>query len=279
MTAQQTPVIVTADDFGLSEAVNAAVEQAHRDGILSAASLMVAAPAAADAVARARRLPGLRVGLHVALVQATPVLPPAQIAALVDERGRFPDNLAKAGFIWFFSPAARRQLRQEVAAQFAAFRATGLTLDHVNAHNHMHLHPTLLSAILAELRGSPKAAVRLPREPWRASLGPARPGARALLERAVMAPWLAVMRQRLKRAGIAYNDWLLGLAATGHVDETALLHILDTLPGGVAEIYCHPAAGSTPGTAAQAELAALISPVIAKSFASKGLRPCGFADI
>ena len=62
-------LVVTADDFGLSLEVNEAVEQAHREGILTAASLMVSAPAAADAVARAKRLPSLRVGLHLVLVE------------------------------------------------------------------------------------------------------------------------------------------------------------------------------------------------------------------
>ncbi len=68
-------VILTADDFGLSEAVNEAVERAHRDGVLTSASLMVAGPAAADAVRRARRLPALRVGLHLVVVEGPAVLP------------------------------------------------------------------------------------------------------------------------------------------------------------------------------------------------------------
>ncbi|HWI86985.1 MAG TPA: ChbG/HpnK family deacetylase, partial [Sphingomonas sp.] len=69
-------LIVTADDFGVADAVNGAVEQAHRDGILTAASLMVSGAAAADAVTRARRLPKLGVGLHVVLVDGRPILPP-----------------------------------------------------------------------------------------------------------------------------------------------------------------------------------------------------------
>ena len=68
-------LIVTADDFGAAREVNEAVESAHRGGVLTAASMMVAAPAAADAVARARRMPALRVGLHVVLVEGRPVLP------------------------------------------------------------------------------------------------------------------------------------------------------------------------------------------------------------
>src|SRR6266851_2910372 len=76
-------LIVTADDFGRDVAINEAVEAASRDGVLSCASLMVAAPAAADAVARAHRLPGLRVGLHLVLTDGSPVLPPDEIRGLV----------------------------------------------------------------------------------------------------------------------------------------------------------------------------------------------------
>jgi len=60
-------LIVTADDFGLHESINEAVEQASRAGALNAASLMVTARATKDAVRRARLLPNLRVGLHVVL--------------------------------------------------------------------------------------------------------------------------------------------------------------------------------------------------------------------
>ena len=83
-----TRLVVTADDFGLSVPVNEAVEEAATRGILTAASLMVGAPAARDAVERARRLPRLGVGLHLALIDASPVLPPSQIPALVGPDGR-----------------------------------------------------------------------------------------------------------------------------------------------------------------------------------------------
>src|SRR5262249_2197106 len=133
-------LVVTADDFGLSVEVNEAVERAHRDGILTAASLMVAAPDAADAVARARRLPRLRVGLHLALVEAVPVLPAADVPALPGSNGRFHADMAKYGAKILVNAAARRQLAAEISAQFRAFHATGLVLDHVNAHKHFHLH-------------------------------------------------------------------------------------------------------------------------------------------
>src|SRR5438477_9682075 len=140
---RERALIVTADDFGASLAVNDAVEAAHLRGILTATSLMVAAPAAADAVARARRLSSLKVGLHLVLTDGVPLLPPDAIPALVGRDGRFLEPQGWAGVRFFFDPAARRQLAAEIEAQFAAFVATGLALDHADAHKHMHLHPTV----------------------------------------------------------------------------------------------------------------------------------------
>src|SRR5271170_3251034 len=90
-------LIVTADDFGLALSVNEAVEEGHCRGILTAASLMVTGEAAADAVARARRLPRLGVGLHLVLVDGTPVLPPEQIPELVGPDGKFSTDIFSAG--------------------------------------------------------------------------------------------------------------------------------------------------------------------------------------
>ena len=126
---------------------------------------MVGAPAAARAVELARRLPRLAVGLHLALVDAEPVLPPSAVPDLIDERGWFRSNMARSGAAMFFLPHVRRLMRAEIRAQFEAFRATGLKLDHVTAHKHFHLHPSILSAVieLAKEFGAP--AVRAPLEP------------------------------------------------------------------------------------------------------------------
>lgn len=263
-------VIFTADDFGLALEVNEAVEQAHVRGVLSAASLMVGAPAAADAVERARRLPNLRVGLHLTLVDGRALLAPSEIPALVDARGELPRNLVAAGMNWFFSPAARRDLRKEIAAQFAAFRATGLALDHVNAHNHMHLHPTVLGIIVSLAREFGVTAVRLPAEP-------PQPG---------LALWLALMRARLARAGLKHNDVLVGLKHSGHLTEARVLSALDRLQDGVSEFYFHPATAATaalvaaaPGYDRTGEFHALTSRPVALRLAALGLVPGGFRDL
>ena len=141
-------LIVTGDDFGLALPVNEAIEEAHRKGILTTASLMVGATAVEDAVSRATRCPSLKVGLHLVLVEGRPIMRPQAVPDLVDRRGEFSSHLVRAGFKFFFRPAVRRQLALEIRAQFEAFQKTGLPLDHVNGHNHMHLHPTILGLIL-----------------------------------------------------------------------------------------------------------------------------------
>ena len=126
-------LIITADDFGAAEAVNAAVEEGHRRGVLTAASLMVAAPGCADAVARARRMGSLRIGLHLVLVEGRPLLSPSVLPDLVAENGLFRIDMARMGVDIFLTPRIRRQLAAEIEAQFAAFAATGLALDHVTS--------------------------------------------------------------------------------------------------------------------------------------------------
>src|SRR5213080_511744 len=142
-------LVVTADDFGLASEVNEAVETGHRHGILTAASLMVAGSAAQDAIARAQRLPRLRVGLHVVLVEGSPVLPAERVPDLVDARGHFRTDVARLGLAIATRRAVRHQVRAEIEAQFKAFRASGLALDHVNAHKHFHLHPMIAADIIA----------------------------------------------------------------------------------------------------------------------------------
>lgn len=268
-------LIITADDFGLHESVNRAVLRAHREGVLCAASLMVGAAAAPDAVAVARACPGLRVGLHLVLADGAAVLPPRLIPDLVDANGRFGARMVRDGFRFFFLPRVRRQLAAEIRAQFEAFAATGLVLDHLNAHKHFHLHPTVLSLILGIGREFGLRAVRLPDEA----------GLPAGLQ-----PWLLLLRARLRAAGIAHNDYLIGLRLSGRFDEDALLAALGRLPpAGIGELYLHPALESGTAIAASMagyrhadEFAALVSPRVAEvraSLRASGFRFGGFTDL
>jgi chitin disaccharide deacetylase len=230
-------LIISADDFGLSQTVNEAIERAHRHGILAAASLMVAGPAAQDAIRRARALPCLRVGLHLVTVEGQATLSPAQIPGLVSPDGAFPSNQLRLG-LRYITPRARRQLAAEIKAQFAAFAATGLRLDHANAHKHMHLHPVVGRLLIETGRRYGLRALRIPAEPP-ATLAAA--GTRPHLRDRALYHWTRLLRRRARRAGLLTNDHCFGLAWSGHMDAPHLLRLIPHLPPGVSEIYFHPA--------------------------------------
>ena len=268
-------LIITADDFGLHESVNLAVERAHREGVLSAASLMVGAAAAPDAIARARACPRLAVGLHLVLTDGASVLPARAIPDLVDGAGRFGSRMARDGLRFLCLPRVRRQLAMEIRAQFEEFAASGLPLDHVNAHKHFHVHPTILGLIIGIGRQFGLRAVRLPREAglplW-------------------LRPWLALQRASLDATGIEHNDYIIGLRESGGFDEAALLAALQRLPPtGIGELYLHPAlesgaaiAASMPGYRHADEFAALVSPRVREACSrlrAQGFRFGGFADL
>ncbi len=275
-------LIVTADDFGLHEAVNEAVEQGSRLGVLTCASLMVAEAAAADAVRRAAALPGLRVGLHLVLADGRAMLDAHRVPDLADVDGRMGEDMFLRGVRYFARPRVRRQLEAEIRAQFAAFSRTGLRLDHVNVHKHFHLHPSLLAILLRVGREYGVRAVRLPCEPlWFA----ARSGGAAVVQTALLRPWLTLMKRRLAKSGLFHNDHVFGVAASGGMDEEALLAVLARLPSGVSEIYLHPAI-ALPGAIAPSmqayrhadELAACLSPRVSAAIAAGGLGRGGFED-
>lgn len=280
-------LIVTADDFGLAVPVNEAVELGHLNGILTSASLMVTASAATDAVERARRLPRLGVGLHLVLVDGRPALPPERIPDLVGTDGRFSSDPIRLGARIFFSSRARSQAEAEIRAQLMAFCQTGLRLDHVDGHHHFHLHPTVQAILVRLAREFGIAAIRVPHEP---AVARRQDGAGQR-----MRDWLATfpmrrrtpaMKRRLARAGIRFNDAILGLADSGRLDPARTRELLTALPDGITELYFHPATRRWGGIdplpesyRPEAELAALIDPSVRAVIEASGAVLATFGDL
>ena len=236
---------------------------------------MISERAAADAVDRARGLPSLGVGLHVVVADARPMLPPEEIPDLVDRSGKLRNDLFAASVAIFARPSVRRQLAREIEAQFAAFAATGLTLDHVNVHKHLHLHPTTAGLIFAIGRRYGMRALRIPREPIAQGI-PAQ----------LMRWWAGKLAARARREGLFVNDHLLGLAATGQMTEEQTLALIEGLAPGVTELYFHPAVarppelvGPMPDYRHIEELAALLSPVLMVRLAAMGVPRIRFGDL
>jgi hopanoid biosynthesis associated protein HpnK len=242
---------------------------------------MVGGSAADDAIRRARGLPRLRVGLHIVLVEGRPVLPPERVPDLVDASGCFRSDMAALGLAIFARPSVRRQVAVEIEAQFEAYRATGLALDHVDAHKHFHLHPIIAGLTIAIGQRYGLRALRVPREPAAVL---AEVDSSATLRRDYLtAPWVALLGHRARRAGLRIADAVFGLAWSGAMTQTRLSGLLGRLPEGCTEIYLHPAtgdgfAGHASGYRYTEELAALMAPSVVAAARRPGVRLGGYSD-
>jgi hopanoid biosynthesis associated protein HpnK len=275
-------IILNADDFGRSTSTNAAVLQAHRQGVLTSASLMITGDAAEEAVALAHEAPGLAVGLHLVVVAGRPTLPPNRIPHLVNGTGRFSDDPLRAGLRYFFSPGAQEELAQEVEAQFDAFAATGLPLSHVDGHLHMHLHPTVLRLLLPLAVAHRARGVRLPRDDLWLSLAYGRDRVGRKLAWSVVFGLLSRYGARLvERQRLASPHRVYGLMQTGQMDETYVLRTLERLREPSAELYFHPSMqsegremGPNPG-----DLETLLSPAVRRAIAERGMELATYSTL
>ncbi len=269
-------LIVNGDDFGAAAPVNAAIAEAFRAGILTSASLMITGEAADEAVALARELPGLRVGLHIVLLSGRSCLPPEEVPHLVDARGRFPENPLAAGVRWTLQAAARDELRREVEAQIARFQSTGLPLDHLNSHRHFHVHPLVFDLLEEASRRLGGRPIRFPAEPWRLALAVDRRYACQQSGYALVFGLLAAAYRRRRRAVAPGIDGVFGLLRTGTIDEAYLVRLLERLPEGCFELYLHPRLDTAQG---RRELAALCSPHVRQIINRRGIVLTAYGDL
>ena len=268
-------LIVNADDFGRSRSINTAVVQAHRDGILTTASLMVTGDAAAEAVELARQNPRLGVGLHLTLLMGRAALPPEQVPGLVDASGNFSDNPVKVGVNYFFRPELEKQIEAEMDAQFALFRRTGLELDHVNGHLHLHLHPVVFRLLMKHSTRWGVKRIRLTRDAFwlNARIAPGEWLYRTSHAVIFHALSLSARGEVVKRE-LKHTPWVFGLLQNGRVDEPYILKLLAELPPGDAELFSHPGIDEFPR-----EAAALVSPAVKAAVQSLGIELIRYQDL
>jgi len=277
-------VIFTADDFGLSPALNGAVALAHRRGLLRGASLMAAGPQIEAAFRMARELPGLCLGVHLTLIQGRAVLPPAKIPHLVDAQGNFFHNPVTTGWRYFWEPRLLPEIKEELRAQIEVIGRAGFTPWHLNGHVNLHLHPKIFPLVVDLAREYRIPAVRLAREDWRTTLALAPDGPLPKIAQGIIFTLLCRRARRLaEAAGLIYNDHLFGLLNDGRMTEAYLLGLVPQLAPGVTEIYCHPGLYAdpelqhwAPAYRRQEELAALLSPRLHAALAAAGIEQSDF---
>lgn len=285
--ARRKRLIVSGDDFGLSPEVNAGILTAHREGILTNASLVVNGPAREEAVSMAKETPTLGVGLHLTLVVGRSTLPSREIPGLVDAAGHFPDNPVKAGIRYFFDKRPHSSLLRECRAQIEAFLATGLPLSHIDGHLNIHMHPTILDLLLQLAREYPIRAIRLTRENlWTSLTLDPTDAVRKAREGAIFSLLSLYAGRKLRGAGIRFADHLFGLHQNGNVNEVYLLGLIPRLKSGVTELYCHPSLAQGSGSWSSAlsyslsgEVAAITSPRVKETLKQARVALISYRDL
>ncbi len=281
--SQARSIIVTADDFGLSREVNAGVVRAHRDGILTATSLMVAAAGRDEAAALARENPRLDVGLHLVVCRGQSVLPAARLAGIVDASGNFIESPVGAGMRYFFNREIRTRLREEIRAQMELHLKLVGRLDHIDGHLNFHVHPVVADILLELCVEYHVPCIRLPREPVFTTIALARDNAaRKIVEAGIFRALSRRARRMFEARGMRSTQWLFGLHQSGNLTQEYVIGVLARLPPGLTELYFHPAAdlgGMRATLEAQREVSILTSPQVRAVLEERGVRLTNFAEI
>jgi predicted glycoside hydrolase/deacetylase ChbG (UPF0249 family) len=228
-------LIVNADDFGRSEAVNLGVAEGFNRGIVTSASIVAAGPAFESAVALASDLQGLGVGVHLVVNEYRPLLPPAEIPRLVNSEGRF-FSRAQQFFRMASDPRLRTNLLREWDAQILKILRAGINLTHIDGHGHCHAHPAAAGIVLELARRYGIAHVRMPAEAITWNVGQIRPA--RFLEKSVL--WLAAQLPRSAwRRKLSFPRSFYGFSYGGRMNESVVRQVAETALPGVSELMVH----------------------------------------
>ncbi len=276
-------ILINADDFGRHPLINAAVAKACETGMLRSATLMPGGAAFDDAVCIARAHPALGVGIHLTLVNGNPVSAPEDIPTLVDETGHFYDNHGIFVKRYLTGKVSAEDIRRELFAQVGKMKETGLTLTHIDSHQHMHMLPGVIDIALDAAESVDLSATRVSLSPLFTGFT-GNPG--QLIGRAGLWTLATLAKRRAKKRNFRTPDHFAGIVAGEAVDISHLRHILETLPEGTTEIMMHPGTDNKkliPDTVwdhdFEAELAAMTDPGLMALVVEKGIGTVNFSDL
>lgn len=283
-------LILNADDFGLTRGVNEGIIRAHREGILTSATLMASADAFDHAVELAKQNPSLGIGCHLVLVGGTAVAPAEEIPTLASKDGRLPDSLGV--FVTRLSTGRIRlqEIERELRAQILKIRAAGIEPTHLDTHKHTHAHPAVMEAIGRIATELGITRVRKPmedlRDSWKSTRG--EPGiSTELLAAAAARAATPLFHSVARRHSLVSPDHFLGLAMTGHLGPQPLRRLIQSVQEGTTEIMLHPGVCDSELQRVEtrllqqrdAEMEALIDPGVKSAIEERGIRLITYAGL
>ncbi len=265
-TFSKRHVVFNADDFGYSSNINQAVQIAHGGGLLKSASLMATGNAFDEAVSMAMTLEDFQVGVHLCATQTRSCLPGRHLPGLMGSDGYFRHGLAEIGFRLLFARRYVLEIVREWRAQIERILGAGLRPDHLNSHQHLHMHPALFGRVLDLAEEYKIPLVRMPHTNFQLN---ARLDRSRLVSKFLKAAVFNGLRgcclafHEVDRPSVHLADHTYGLLQIGKSDEAYLAKLLPWLPEGCSEIYIHPGLRPepcSPHIRRDVELAALLSP-------------------
>jgi len=286
-------LIVNADDFGLTEAVNRGILHAHDEGIVTSATLMATGAAFHSAVFKSACVPDLGIGVHLNLTSVRPVSPAANIPSLVNADGRLRWTPARLLRALVARQVSLREIETELREQVRKVCKAGIRPTHLDGHKHVHLMPGVSEIVIRLAAEFSIPAIRCPREvaPDLAGLFRDAHSQPAAIKQCLV--WRAVsgfahrFAPKLAKAGLLFPSHFRGLSHTGFLRLRSVLDILANLPEGVSELMCHPGyvdsdlvnSGTRLLGQREIEVSALTAPVVKKVVADRGIQLISYAQL
>jgi predicted glycoside hydrolase/deacetylase ChbG (UPF0249 family) len=267
-------LVVNADDFGMSAAISRGIVRAHRDGIVTSTSLLGNCADLDAARAVLAEVPGLGVGVHLALVGGAPVADPATVPSLLGPDGRFLARGAEFIGAWTRRRIDAGDVEREFDAQIARVRAAGIAIDHLDTHHHLGFLPVVGRSVEAVARrqgiGAIRSEIESPTLSW---LTDPRRGLKAGVLTGL--GWLT--RRQLGARRHSAQSW--GYVESGRLDEVRVLEIIGRLGPGTHELICHPGEEQSPFYDYTGELATLMSAKVRRALGQRGVSLCRWGDL
>lgn len=273
-------LIVHADDFGLTEKVNDGIIKAHLDGILTSTSIMANGAAFDHAVRLAKSTPTLDIGVHLTLINEQPTLPPEKVSTLVDSKGRLHDHVFGFTRRYLLGRINLDEAKAELESQIEMILQAGISPTHLDSHQHLHMLPGVLNAVIVFSQKYKIPAIRYPRE--MVSVGKMKQVSPTRIAQALLLNFFCKMaNDRIDRRTDSFAGFLYG----GNLNKENFLRVLKNLsPNSVCEIMCHPGLDDPDspysywGYRWYDELHALLDPEINAIVHQNGIKLVSYAD-
>ncbi len=224
-------LIVTADDFGLTKGINEGIIDAHRRGIVTRTSIIANGEAFEHAVLLSKQNKDLKIGVHLTLVEESPISQPDKIKSLIGSNEKFLINCKAFLNRYVLRKIHLNEVYIEWESQIQKVLNSGIGINHIDSHQHLHMLPGLFNNAIDlaykykinKIRMFHHDIIRIRN-----------------FKELVLTFLSDINKRKIQYSGITFSDNFWGLKHSGNIDENNILKLLDNIEHGTTEMMCHP---------------------------------------